>query len=256
MDRVLSIYKPVSLTPLQLIDKLREVNPEYRDIKIGYAGRLDPLAHGVMLLTIGDENKNRQKYLNLNKSYNFSVLFGVETDSYDYLGILKNLHVKDTSVNLKILINKFIRNNIGKLTQTYPQFSSKTIDGVPLYKLAKSGKLKEEDLPKREIEVFKFKLISLKNISSEKIEKEILNNLKKITGHFRKQKTISLWKELFNNNPGKEYVVAHFSIDCSSGTYVRSLANSMGQEFNCGAIAYEIYRTKVGTFNIEDCLKI
>ena len=65
MGSVLSIYKPIGVTPNQIIEKLREAQPEYQDIKIGFAGRLDPLAHGLLLLMTGDETKDRDKYLGL-----------------------------------------------------------------------------------------------------------------------------------------------------------------------------------------------
>lgn len=256
MDKILSIYKPQGLTPFQLIEKLREVKTEYKDIKIGFAGRLDPLAHGVMLLTIGEGNKERQKYLNLNKTYRFSVLFGPETDSYDYLGIIEKFQNIKLAADMKKKLEEFIKKHLGKITQSYPPFSSKTINGIQLYKLAKKGQIKDIELPTKEVEIFRFELLSIKEIDSEEIQKQILQNLKKIKGHFRQTKIIKLWKELFKDNLGSKFVMADFEIDCSSGTYVRSLAHNMGIEFGTGAIAFEILRTKVGDFPIEQSLKI
>lgn len=256
MEKILSVYKPAGLTPLQLIKKLRKQNPDYRDIKIGYAGRLDPLAHGVMLLLIGEENKNRQPYLNLPKTYKFSVLFGVATDSYDYLGLLQSLEISLPPTPLRKKILEFIKNHTGTFTQTYPPFSSKTINGIQMYKLAKRGKLDRENLPTREVEIFNFRFLSIEKIPSEKIKQTILKNLKKVTGHFRQKKITSLWEELFKLSPDHIFALANFEIECSSGTYVRSLANKMGQEFNCGAIAFEIFRIRVGKFDLENTFKI
>ena len=102
-NKVINIYKPQGVTPVQLIVKFRISYPEFKDTKIGFAGRLDPLAHGVMLLTIGEANFNREPLLNLNKTYKFKVLFGVETDSYDYLGLLKDFN--------KLRLPRFARND-------------------------------------------------------------------------------------------------------------------------------------------------
>lgn len=256
MDKVLNIYKPCGMTPVQLIQKLREIHPEYKDVKIGFAGRLDPLAHGVMLLTVGEENKNRQKYLGLNKTYQFSVLFGVSTDSYDYLGLPESLEIGDVPVDLEKKIEQFIKQNKGEFFQPYPPFSSKTIDGMQMFKLAKKNKLEGKDIPVKEVEIFNFKLFATEVVSALRIRALVLGNLKKITGHFRQKETISRWKELLELNPGKNFTLVHFKIECSSGTYVRSLANKMGGEFNCGAIAFEIYRIKVGSFDIKDSLII
>lgn len=256
MEEIISVYKPIGITPYQLIQDLRKQDSRFKDLKIGYAGRLDPLAHGVMLLTLGEGNKNRDKYLNLNKSYDFTVLFGVETDSYDYLGFLNSSAILPLPENLEEKIKYFIKNNLGKFTQPYPPFSSKPVNGIPLYKLAKSGKIDLNTIPTKDVEIFNLKLKLIETKSTADIKKEIISNLKKIKGHFRQTKTIQKLQELFKKHPDHSFTLAHFSIDCSSGTYVRSLAQRMGQDLKCNAIAYEIYRTKVGNFNITNAMKI
>ena len=255
MEEILCVYKPVGVTPLQLIEQIR-ADEEYKDMKIGYAGRLDPLAHGVMLLTIGEGNKNREKYLGLDKSYTFSVLFGIKTDSYDYLGLPDSLTLKEAPLDLEAGISEFIKSNTGKFSQSYPPFSSKPINGVPLYKLAKKGAIPEEDIPVKEVEIHKFKLKRIEIVDSHIIQKTIIKNLKKVKGHFRQTKTLKLWKELFLANPDYGFKLAAFEIECSSGTYVRSLAHRMGGQLGCGAIAFEIYRTHVGEFDVEEALRV
>ena len=89
MKNVLNLYKQVGITPLQLIKKFVRSNPEYKDEKLGYAGRLDPMAEGVMIILVGDENKKREKYLDLNKKYEVGILFGVSTDTHDVLGLIE-----------------------------------------------------------------------------------------------------------------------------------------------------------------------
>ena len=50
-------------------------------------GRLDPLAEGVLLILIGDECKNKEKYLGLDKEYEVAIIFGISTDTGDALGL-------------------------------------------------------------------------------------------------------------------------------------------------------------------------
>lgn len=50
--------------------------------------------------------------------------------------------------------------------------------------------------------------------------------------------------------------VARFSIECSSGTYIRSLAHDMGQKLGCGAHLSEISRTAVGEFSLDQAIEI
>lgn len=258
MDEVLVLYKPQGVTPLQLIENFRENNPKYKDEKIGFAGRLDPLAHGVMLLTIGEANRQREPLLSLEKTYKFSVLLGVETDTYDYLGIIKNPRISEAPRDFKAKVEDFIKRHSGKYTQPYPPFSSKTINGTPLFKLAKRKGFNINNLrfnnserwPTKEVEVFRFELVKEAVVSDSEVSGVVLGNLKKIKGFFRQNKIIRMWKIFFDENPDHQYKLLSFEIDCSSGTYVRSLAHKLGQELGCGAIAFEINRTRVGNYTV------
>src|SRR5579871_234239 len=92
MQTILNLYKPIGKTPLEVIREFQIQNPEYQNVKLGYAGRLDPMAEGVLLVLVGEENKKRKEYERLKKEYEFTVLFGIETDSYDALGTVKNIN--------------------------------------------------------------------------------------------------------------------------------------------------------------------
>ena len=61
MKRLLNIQKPQGLTPVQTIALVRKKFPELADDTIGFAGRLDPLAHGVLLLMIGEETTKQKR---------------------------------------------------------------------------------------------------------------------------------------------------------------------------------------------------
>ncbi|MEX0877550.1 MAG: hypothetical protein WDZ40_01645 [Candidatus Spechtbacterales bacterium] len=87
MEEVLNIYKPAGMTPLEAVKLFREEHPKYDGLKMTYAGRLDPLAEGVLLVLVGDELKQQEKYWDLDKEYEADILFGVSTDTYDVLGI-------------------------------------------------------------------------------------------------------------------------------------------------------------------------
>src|SRR5690242_7060202 len=101
MQTFISVDKPIGFTPLQAIKQIKLQQPELAHIPITYAGRLDPLAHGVLLLLIGKESKKKSEYLSLPKSYKFEVVFGITTDTYDLLGYIEEGEsVKTKNVNL------------------------------------------------------------------------------------------------------------------------------------------------------------
>ena len=86
---VLKLEKKPGETPLECIRRFQAENPEYEGEKMTYAGRLDPLATGVLLVLTGEECKQKEKYLGLDKEYELIILFGFGTDSMDLLGMVE-----------------------------------------------------------------------------------------------------------------------------------------------------------------------
>src|SRR5260221_3246286 len=156
MDKLIMVYKPVGMTPLEVITSIKHKLPELADKKITYAGRLDPLAHGLLLLLIGDEIKKKEHYLSLKKTYEFEVVFGLSTDTYDLLGSLEDTNSKKSETNVNLFVNKFVSSYIGKYIQEYPPYSSKTVHGKPLFWWSKNNRLDQIEMPKHEIEIFDF----------------------------------------------------------------------------------------------------
>ena len=83
-------YKNLGETPLACLEKMRLEHGIGAEIPMTYAGRLDPMAEGVMILLVGEECKNKEQYLGLDKTYGFEVLVGFQTDTYDLLGLVKS----------------------------------------------------------------------------------------------------------------------------------------------------------------------
>ena len=103
MKKIILLNKKEGETPLERLELFRVKNKIYKNVKMTYAGRLDPMASGLLLILAGDETKNKEKYLILEKEYEFEVLFGFSTDTYDILGKITN--------SRDILLNK---NNLEK----------------------------------------------------------------------------------------------------------------------------------------------
>jgi tRNA pseudouridine55 synthase len=262
MNKILNVYKPVGMTPLALIEAVRKEMPELRDEKIGYAGRLDPLAHGVMLLMIGEATKAREAYLGLKKTYEFKVLFGVETDSYDILGFIETNKRLDFSfrgnnnegiVNEKV--NLFVNRHVGKFQQPYPPYSSKPVNGKPLFWWARNDRLNDIEIPQREVVIDEFILLSNDEISKTDLQKKVAAEISKVDGDFRQKETLERWHTFFVETNITSFPTATFRVHCTSGTYIRSLIHEMGKELGCGAIALEILRTQVGDFYLNESLK-
>jgi tRNA U55 pseudouridine synthase TruB len=83
----ITLWKEIGETPLEVLENFKEENPKYKNEKFAYAGRLDPMAEGKLLVLVGDTCKEREKYLNLDKEYEFEILLGFKSDTKDLLGM-------------------------------------------------------------------------------------------------------------------------------------------------------------------------
>ena len=132
-----------------------------------YAGRLDPMASGLLLVLAGEETKNKEKYLALDKEYEFEVLFGFATDTYDILGKISSsarqgLAEELTQAKLEKEIKQNLKYFTGKFIQKYPIYSSKTVKGKQLFEYARGGA--DVELPGREVFVKKLQFLKLRKI--------------------------------------------------------------------------------------------
>ncbi len=212
-----------------------------------YAGRLDPMASGLLLILAGDETKNKDKYLGLDKEYEFSVLFGFATDTYDVLG--KIVSTQDLKINDKDLvknIKKHLSKFKGKFIQEYPMYSSKTVKGKPLFTYGRSGE--EVEVSVREVEVKNLRFIKLSKITGVKLLKDVEKRIAKVGGDFRQKEILDIWDKNLASKREEIFYIANFKTKCSSGTYVRGIANSLGKVVGVPALAYSIKRIKIGKF--------
>lgn len=211
-----------------------------------YAGRLDPMASGVLLILAGEEIRNKENYLDLDKEYNFSILFGFKTDTYDILGkVLEKNEINIRDIKLEIKNNlKYFK---GKLIQKYPPYSSKAVGGKPLFKYARSGL--EVEIPERKIVIKNIVIKKIRKISNKSLLSNIERRINKVRGDFRQKEILKIWRKNLKNNR-QPFYIADFKIKCTSGTYVRAIANSLGERINVPALAFSIKRTKIGKYSI------
>jgi tRNA pseudouridine55 synthase len=259
MENVLVVYKHIGETPLEVLERVRISKGLDPMLPMTYAGRLDPMAEGVLIVLIGEECKQKEKYLGLTKEYEVELLFGIGTDTGDLLGKIvatsdslnqqHNIQYDDEirrHIELRDM-GEIIKKLEGKFVQEYPVFSSKTVAGEPLFALAKSGNL-PETLPTKEVEIFSIDLLEQREMSSEVLLDYIVENIAKVKGDFRQEEIVSLWQDVLQGN-NTLFPIVKIKVSCSSGTYMRALAERLGCALNIPALAFSIKRTRVG--NIE-----
>jgi tRNA pseudouridine55 synthase len=246
---VLKLNKKSGETPLECLERFRIENPEYEGEKMTYAGRLDPLASGVLLVLVGEECKNKEKYLNLDKEYELTILFGFSTDSMDLLGMIEDFKVGSFNylgnykkVNFENLLNSFQKT----FRQKYPRFSSKTVNGKPLFEIAKEEGIDDKDIPEKEVKIKKIEFQSFGFVSKKYIRDFILESIFSVKGNFRQNMCWAKWEKTLETFPDINLPTLTIKVSCTSGTYMRSLAKAVGAEIGFPALALKIKRLNVG----------
>lgn len=254
MKKIIILNKKEGETPLEALERFRARNKKYKDVKMTYAGRLDPMASGVLLVLAGEKVKEKEKYLALNKEYEFQILFGFATDTYDILGkvvaTFPRVHLGKLGQRL---LEQKIKENIkyftGELSQTYPLYSSKTVKGKPLFAYGREGT--EVSRPEREVVVKKLKFLNVRKISSARLLANLERRIAKVNGDFRQKEILKIWRRKLKVFGQTYYFpVVKFAITCGSGTYVRGIADALGERLAIPSLAYSIKRTKIGKWRV------
>ena len=140
-EGILLVDKPSGITSHDIVDRLRR---KLKMKKIGHAGTLDPLATGLMIMLIGKATKVSQFLISLDKSYEGEFRLGIETNSQDSDGeVVSEKSIPEDLTKEKLA--ETMKTFLGDQYQTPPMFSAKKIDGVPLYKMARKGKVVERE---------------------------------------------------------------------------------------------------------------
>lgn len=248
-NKVIIVNKKIGQTPLDSINEVKKDNKELTHLPITYAGRLDPLASGVLILLVGDECMKKDEYLALSKEYEVDILFGFATDTYDVMGkIVSHIDDRDAISKAKEIIPKFI----GKIKQNYPPYSSRTVKGKPLFKWAREGKIDDIEIPFHDVFVNNIEFIKEYKLKGSILLDQISKHISLVSGDFRQSEILSIWREQIKNKEDVDFNVLKLRIICGSGVYVRGIANSIGEEIGISSLALQIVRTKVGKYTLDN----
>ena len=151
IDGVFLLDKPSGISSALALTKVRGI---YRANKGGHTGSLDPLASGLLPICLGQAAKFSSYFLEGSKKYLATGKLGIVTATGYAEGevILANKVTDECSK-----VDEVIKTFIGTITQVPPMYSAIKVDGRPLYKYARSGKVVE--VPKRQVEIFYIKLL-------------------------------------------------------------------------------------------------
>ena len=274
---VLPIDKPFRWTSADVIRKVKFAAFKHfrkKNLKVGHAGTLDPLATGVLLVCIGPACKRAQEFQDHDKEYVAGIRFGATTPSYDLEKEVDRTfpyeHVTEEAV--RAVLPSFQ----GTQEQVAPLFSAKSVDGVRAYEMArKLYRNAQKGIIGPDFDAAALETLHHSTITISELE---LLDFTGASAEPPRTKTFSPEKrsKKFCPTPEADAPVsstassrinvadtsalglpeAHIRIACSKGTYIRAFARDLGEALNTGAHLSSLVRTKTGDFRVEDALSL
>ncbi|MFA6770293.1 MAG: tRNA pseudouridine(55) synthase TruB [Bacteroidales bacterium] len=203
--------KPYSWTSADAVRKLKFSIQRWfgvKNIKVGHAGTLDPLATGVLMVCAGKATKLAETLQAQKKGYIAQITFGATTPSLDLEKEI-DAHFPYNHITKK-LIKETLPSFIGEIEQVPPIYSAKMINGTRAYNIARAGK--EAKMNPALVTIYNLEIISY------------------------------------------DAPVLNLAINCSKGTYVRSLARDLGKALQSGAHLTALIRSFSGDFRVTDAI--
>ena len=280
---IIPVDKPYRWTSADVIRKVKFAATRHfhkKNLKVGHAGTLDPLATGVLLVCIGKATRLAELLQSHDKEYVAGITFGATTPSYDLEKEIDRLfpHEHITRESLAEVLPGFL----GEQEQIAPLFSAKSVDGVRAYELARKLYKKETDkggmFDKAASDFIRTSRITISDIellgfhpggkeaecapaftdktgsNDSKVpdeDNDTVSSGDKAAAADRRSLRINVTD---NSHLGLPEAVIR--IGCSKGTYIRAFARDLGEVLNSGAHLSSLRRSRSGRFRVEDSLDI
>ena len=222
MDGILIIDKPVGWTSHDVVARVRRI---LRERRVGHTGTLDPFATGVLVVMVGRATRLAQFLAGAEKEYEATVRFGYATDTGDLTGtprLAEGEAIKPCAAWSDEEIEAALKPLRGEIEQLPPMYSAKKVGGRKLYELARQG----VEVERRAVRVVVRELEALAEDGA-----------------------LLSWQEDGTCD-------LRVRVVCAAGTYVRTLAESIGENLNIGAHLTALRRTRAGSFQLADAVSL
>lgn len=244
-------HKPIGWTPKECVDEYKRRTNDRS--KIAFAGRLDPMAYGLLPLVINGTRSTAQELEGSYKTYQFKVVLGMTTDSYDILGFITRITSDNNTILSLSELDTMIDTCAQIKVQEYPPYSSKTVydnmtkKQVQLWLLAKEGRLPTK-LPEHPVDIEYIKLLKSKVVPIDDVVLKVTSRINALLPSIdmRRKEILQGWKEWQTKSSGREFQVIKCEAKVSCGTYIRSIGNMMD------GVCYDISRTVYGDMTTKD----
>lgn len=265
---IIPVDKPYTWTSADVIRKIKFAAVRHfgkKNLKVGHAGTLDPLATGVLLVCIGKATKLAEALQAHDKEYIAGITFGATTLSYDREKEIDRFypheHITEEAVR------KAMESFIGEQDQIAPLFSAKSVEGVRAYEIARkmmrrgetegideaaAGLIRTARIRIESMELLSFDAGDGKSAApNDKDAAGIGRNASPVPKEDGRQPKINV-----TDNSALGLPTATIRIACSKGTYIRALARDLGEALGSGAHLDSLQRSRSGDFKVENALSV
>ena len=220
-----------------------------KNLKVGHAGTLDPLATGVLLVCIGKATKLAETLQSHDKEYIAGVTFGATTPSYDLEKEIDRFfpHEHITAEAVEKALPAFI----GEQNQIAPLFSAKSVDGVRAYELARKLHKEGKTLDEAAEELIRVARINITELELIRFGTGRCSNAQDNSEGTNASNRINV-----TDNSALGLPRAEIRMACSKGTYVRAFARDLGETLGSGAHLDSLQRSRSGQFSVENSLTV
>ena len=283
---IIPIDKPYRWTSADVIRKVKFAAIRHfgkKNLKVGHAGTLDPLATGVLLVCIGKATKLAEELQSHDKEYVAGITFGATTPSYDLEKEIDRFfpHEHITAEAVTEALPAFI----GEQDQIAPLFSAKSVDGVRAYELARKLYKSDGSLDEAARELIRVSRIRITELEMQEFHRGCCNGTVQdratplaagcsepsakspvdfcseqsdaisSKGVASSASTASSRINVTDNSAlGLPRAVVRMA--CSKGTYVRAFARDLGEALGSGAHLDALQRSRSGIFRVENALSV
>ena len=230
VNGVLMIDKPVGLTSNGVLGVIKRL---FSADKAGHTGTLDPFATGLLPVALGEATKFSGRLIEADKTYLATMRLGVTTTTGDLEGDVTETRAVDASTGQ---IARACAKFTGPIEQIPPMYSALKRDGKPLYEYARAGI--EIERSARSVTIHSIDLVA------HQADHHADHQANHQAGHQANRQA---------DHQAHDVV---FRVACSKGTYIRTLAEDIGRELDCGAHLIALRRERTGGFGLEKALTL
>jgi tRNA pseudouridine55 synthase len=226
--------------------------------KVGHAGALDVFSSGLMIILVGKATKMSDKLMGMDKEYEAKMVLGISTETQDTEG--KIVDINPNSIITENEIESAIKSFLGGYDQYVSIFSSVKVDGKKLRKVLRDKRytysVRFNEAGEKIIEIFKDngeKLVDEIKIPRRKIDLTKLDVLKIEEVLAEKLPYIDISER---SKKQDKFFVVDFLVHCSKGTYIRQLAEDIGEKMNMPASLIALRRKTIGSMTEKDVIDL